>query len=180
MLKRILLVVVVGSTLIVGCENDPKAVAAMFPEIRPDAEKITNFETIYSDSAEVKVRISGPELLRYTEGAEVIQVFPKGVYVEFFDAFGEISSTLASKYGIRYENEERVIVRDSVVWQAQVGDRLDTEELVWEAQNERIYSDRYVRLKQDDKIITGVGFESNQNFTRSKVRAIQGVMTIQE
>ena len=167
-----------GSVLlgVVACVNDPSEVAALFPEARPDAEVITDFETIYSDSARIRVRISGPKMLRYQQGAETIQLFPEGTFVEFFDDAGEVSSTLASKYSIRYEDTERVIVRDSVVWQAAKGDRLDTEELTWVAADEKIFSDKFVRLKQGDKVITGVGFESNQDFTRSKVRAINGIV----
>ena len=171
---------VIACMCIGACENDPGEVAALFADERPDAEIITEFETIYSDSAQIKVRISGPKLLRLEEGGDLVQRFPDGVLVEFFDDQRQVSSTLRAGFGIRYERAERVVVRDSVVWLAINGDRLDTEELIWEATEQRIYSDRYVRLRQGDKEITGVGFESNQNFTRSKVRAIQGVISIEQ
>ena len=161
-----------------ACENDPNEVAALFAEHRPDAEIISGFQTIYSDSAQIKVRISGALMLRFEEGGQFIQQFPQGLFVEFFDNNGDITSTLASKYGIRNEAEESVLVQDSVVWQAVRGDRLDTDELIWEAKQEKIYSDKFVRVIQGDKLITGVGFESNQDFTRSKVRAIQGVVNL--
>jgi len=161
-----------------ACENNPSEVAALFADQRPDAEIISGFQTIYSDSAQIKVRISGDLMLRYQENGQFIQQFPEGVFVEFFDPNGEITSTLASKYGIRNEAEESVLVQDSVVWLATKGDRLDTDELMWEAKEEKIYSDKFVRVIQGDKLITGVGFESNQDFTRSKVRAIQGVVNL--
>jgi len=163
-----------------ACENDPGEVAALFIDERPDAEIITDFQTIYSDSANIKVRITGPKLLRFQEANDYVQLFPEGVLVEFFDDEREVSSTMKAGYGIRYENEERVVVRDSVVWDATAGDKLNTEELIWEAKEQRIYSDRFVRLRQGDKEITGVGFESNQDFTRSKVRAIQGVVSLED
>ena len=121
-----------------GCENDPSEVAALFADQRPDAEIISGFQTIYSDSAQIKVRISGDLMLRYQENGQFIQQFPNGVFVEFFDAKSDITSTLASKYGIRNEAEESVLVQDSVVWLAASGDRLDTDELVWEAKKEKI------------------------------------------
>lgn len=161
-----------------ACENDPSAVAALFPDERPDAEVITDFETIYSDSAQVKVRVSGPRLVRSREGAEFVQEFPEGVFVEFFDDGGAVTATLAARWGIRYEGQELITVRDSVVWQAVGGDRLDTDELTYDAAEARIYSDRFVRLRQGEKVITGVGFESNPEFTRSRVRAVRGVVTV--
>lgn len=164
-----------------ACVNDPSEVAALFPhEQRPDAEIITNFETIYSDSARVKVRITGPRLLRYEEPEGFVQLFPEGAFVEFFDPDGAVTSTLASRHGIRYESQDRVVVRDSVVWLSATGDRLDSDELVWEAGEQRLYSDRFVRLRQGNQVITGVGFESDQDFKRSRVRAIQGVVMVEE
>ncbi len=174
---RVLAAGTVLATAVLGCENDPVEVAQFFREGPPDAEVITDFETIYSDSAVVKVRIRGPRMLRYEKDGEFVQEFPEGAEIEFFDPDGRVSSTLASKYGIRYDDQERVVVRDSVVWRSlETGDQLDTEELTWLEHEQRIFSDRYVRVVQADKIITGVGFESTQDFSESSVRAIQGVI----
>ncbi len=162
-----------------ACENDPAAVAAMFPDVRPDAEVIRDFETIYSDSAQIKVRVTGPQMLRVQEESQFVQYFPAGAHLEFYDDAGKISSTLESGYGIRYETDDRVLLRDSVVWQSVAGDRLDTEELHWVSYDRKIYSDRFVRLRQSDKEITGVGFESNEDFSRAKVIAIQGIVQVE-
>ncbi len=166
--------------LLVSCENDPAQVAALFPETRMDAEVISNFETIYSDSAQVRVRIRGKQMLRMEEDEQFVQYFPEGAHIDFFDEFGQVSSTLTCGYGLRYEDQERITLRDSVVWKSTAGDRLDTEELHWIAGDQRIYSDRFVRLRQSDKEITGVGFESNQDFTRAKVVAIQGIVSVKD
>ena len=83
-------------------------------------------------------------------------------------------------YGVRYEQDERILLRDSVVWKSAAGDRLDTEELQWVAREQRIFSNRFVRLRQADKEITGVGFESNQDFSRAKVIAIQGIVSVKD
>ncbi len=164
---------------LVACENDPAAVAAMFPDVRPDAEVISDFETIYSDSAQVKVRVTGPQMLRVQEESQFVQYFPAGAYLEFYGDDGKVSSTLRSGYGVRYETDDRVLLRDSVVWESAVGDRLDTEELHWVSYDRKIYSDRFVRLRQSDKEITGVGFESNEDFSRAKVIAIQGIVQVE-
>ena len=163
-----------------ACENDPQEVAALFPEVDPGVEALRDFETIYSDSAQVKARITGPDMLRAQEDRQFVQRFPGGVQLEFYGEGGEVTSTLEARYGLRYEADDRVLLRDSVVWRSTTGDRLDTEELHWDPVEARIYSDRFVRLKQADKEITGVGFESNQDFTRAKVIAIQGIVQVEE
>ena len=162
--------------LLMACENDPQDVAALFPEVDPGVEAIRDFETVYSDSAQPKVRVTGPEMLRKPHERGYRQEFAKGAHIEFFDDAGDVSSTLDARFGIRYEVDDRVLLRDSVVWESTAGDRLDTEELHWDPIEEKIYSDRFVRLRQADKEITGVGFESNQDFSRAKVLAIQGIV----
>ena len=77
-----------------ACENDPAAVAALFPDTPMDAEAITNFETIYSDSAKIRLRITGPKLLRVEEHQQYVQYFPEGAYIQFFNEQGQVSSTL--------------------------------------------------------------------------------------
>ena len=166
------------ATLLAACENDPQEVAALFPEVDPGVEALRDFETIYSDSARIKARVTGPEMLRETEERHFVQRFPRGVHLEFYGDEGARTSTLDARFGLRYEVDDRVLLRDSVVWESTEGDRLDTEELHWDPVAERIYSDRFVRLRQADKEITGVGFESNQDFSRAKVLAIQGIVQV--
>lgn len=165
-----------AAAVLPSCENDPQDVAALFPEIDPGVEAIRDFETVYSDSARLRVRVTGPEMLRKPAERLYVQEFTKGARIEFFDDGGAVSSTLDSRYGVRYEEDDRVLLRDSVVWRSVGGDRLDTEELHWDPVGQKIYSDRFVRLRQADKEITGVGFESNQDFSRARVLAVQGVV----
>ena len=166
--------------LLTACENDPREVAALFPEVDPEVEALRDFETVYSDSAQVKVRVTGPEMFRRAEDRQFVQRFPRGAHLEFYGEDGAVTSTLDARYGLRYEADDRVLLRDSVIWRSAEGDRLDTEELHWDPVEERIYSDRFVRLRQADKEITGVGFESNQDFSRAKVLAIQGIVQVEE
>ena len=41
-------------------------------------------------------------------------------------------------------------------------------------------SDKYIRIQEEDKIITGVGFESNQNMTQYKIFNSQGIFPVSE
>ena len=39
-------------------------------------------------------------------------------------------------------------------------------------------NDKYIRIQQLDKIVTGVGFESNQSMTQYKIFNSQGVFPV--
>ena len=45
---------------------------------------------------------------------------------------------------------------------------------------EKVYSDKYIRIQQEEQIVTGIGFESNQNMTKYKIFNSQGVFPVEE
>ena len=60
------------------------------------------------------------------------------------------------------------------------GNNFETSLLFWDQKEEKVYSDKYIRIQEDDKIITGIGFESNQNMTQYKIFNSQGVFPVSE
>lgn len=159
-----------------------KEEAAKVEAIKLDVniETVKEVEIIYSDSAMVRVKIIGPMMLYHVNSREPKQEFPNGIQIDFYDVEGKISSTLTGKYGIRYEGEGRAVVQDSVVWRSVAGERLDTEELIWDERTQRVYNHKFVVLRKLDEIIYGQGFEATQDFKYAHVKAAQGRKSIQE
>ena len=44
----------------------------------------------------------------------------------------------------------------------------------------KVYSDKFMRIEQEDKIITGIGFESNQDMTQYKIFNSQGIFPVSD
>ena len=55
-----------------------------------------------------------------------------------------------------------------------IRDRLETEELIWDEATEKVYTNKFVIIRRPGEIIYGHGFEANQDFTFSRIRAIEG------
>ncbi|MCB0705456.1 MAG: LPS export ABC transporter periplasmic protein LptC [Saprospiraceae bacterium] len=163
-----------------ACKNDLQAVRDLTREPQAQVEEVYDFNMLYSDSAIVRVRISGPVMLRHAEQKAPQQEFPQGVLVEFFDISGDVTSRLSSRYAIRDEEAKKVFVRDSVVWESVNNEKLETSELTWDERTERIYTNKFVTIRRPNEIIYGNGFESNQEFTRSRIRAIEGKIQVTE
>jgi LPS export ABC transporter protein LptC len=102
------------------------------------------------------------------------QEFPQGLLIEFFTGGKVVTSRLSAQYAIRYENNPRFVVRDSVVWHSENGEQLETEELIWEEEKDEVHTDKFVVVRRPGEIVYGHGFESNQKFTQWKIRAIEG------
>lgn len=102
------------------------------------------------------------------------KLFPDGLRVTFIDERGDTSSVLTAKYGIYREKINQVVVSDSVVWRSVDGQKLETDELTWEDQEERIHTDRFVVITQPDYIIYGYGLEAKQDFSDAVIKQVTG------
>lgn len=167
-------------TLLIAVSCNKKKVPPMdesFPEL--GVEKVENVEIIYSDSAEIRVKVTGPSMLNHTDRREPYQEFPDGLEVFFYGENLELTSTLVAGYGIRYDNRDQVIVRDSVVWKSMDEQRLETEELTWNERTQKVYTNHFAAIiTQEDTIFTRY-FEANQNFKNIKFRSNSGSKGIQ-
>ena len=63
---------------------------------------------------------------------------------------------------------------------SQEGDKFNTELLFWHEKDKRIYSDKFIQIEQQDKILTGYGFESNQELTEYQIFNNTGIFTIKD
>ncbi len=161
--------------LFTACENDINEVNRLFSRDETQVETATGVELMYSDSAILKLRIVSPKLIRHLDKKDPYQEFPEGLTVEFFSTDGlTVTGRMTAKYAERYDNNGKFIVQDSVVWTGSAGERLETEELTWEEENDRVHTTKFVIVRRPDEIIYGHGFESNQKFTQWKIRAIEG------
>ena len=62
----------------------------------------------------------------------------------------------------------------------QKGDKFNTEVLYWNEATQKVYSDKFIRIEQTDRIITGHGFDSNQQMTLYTIRNIEGIFYVDE
>ena len=164
--------------LLCACVNDPAEVAQLRERLEPGLEIATGVRMIYSDSAKVRVIVTAPTMLNFTDAVDVRQEFPDGLHLTFFDELQDTSSTLIANWGVYRQRSNEITVRDSVVWESVDLQRLETEELNWSERDARIYTNKFVILRQPDYIVTGYGLEADQNFEQAKVLQVDGRIPI--
>ena len=154
-ITTIFAVVVMLLLFTASCNGDNKevVVVAFDPETTYTL-RTTDYTTQFSDSGITRYRAIAKEFLKFDKAKEPFSYFPEGIYVEKFDTL------------FRVENLE--------------GKKFETSLLFWDQKEEKVYSDKYIRIQEDDKIITGIGFESNQNMTQYKIFNSQGVFPVSE
>lgn len=157
-----------------SCENDLSEVQKFVSKNEITYETSKGVELLYSDSAQIRVEIKGETLKRYLDKSNPRQEYPDGFVATFFGENLEVTGRLTAKYAIRYDKKSQVILRDSVVWVSAAQERLETSELIWDEKKAQIYSDKFVTIERPGEIIYGYGFEADQDFKRSKIRAVTG------
>ncbi|MEM9820354.1 MAG: LPS export ABC transporter periplasmic protein LptC [Bacteroidota bacterium] len=181
MKKNKLSIYLLGLVLIglISCENDLEEIDRLFSQEQVKVETAYDVQLLYSDSAVVQVRVSGPRMLRHFENAIPHEEFPDGILVEFMNNTRPSRNKLTAKYALRYESKNEVIVRDSVVWQSGKGERLETDELIWDDRKKKIYTKRFVRITSAEEILYGYGFVADQDFNHWEITQLIGEMKVE-
>ena len=159
----------VENTATLGMERDSVAVMKSY-----------DVTTLVSDSGVTRFRVTTPEWLVYDKKTNPTWEFPQGLHLEQFDENLEVHSEVDAKKAIYYTELEQWILSDSVYAVNVEGERFETEILYVHQKEDRIFTDKFVRITQEDKIITGLGMESNQRLTKYTVLKPQGIIPLDE
>lgn len=143
-------------------------------------DKTINPVIRYSDSAIVRVIIKGPVMLTHSESNKERKEFTDGIWVDFFDEFGRISSTLTAKYAVQYDREGKVVVRDSVVWRSVEDQMIETSELIWDERQELIYTNKFSVITTPVDTIFTQYFRANQNFSEIIMTSTDGSIIVED
>lgn len=158
-----------------SCETDIQTVNMVGAVSSLPAESAKDVELMYSDSARIKMKMTAPQLDRYT-GKDPREELPKGVVMEFYDDSMQVKTRLSANFGVRYGTEKRVEVKNDVVVVNEKNEQLNTEHLVWDEGTKMIYTKAFVRITTPDEVLWGNGLEANEDF--SKYRILDPVGTI--
>ena len=162
-----------------SCQTDIQTINQVTTGKGLPSETMKGAEIIYSDSGMVKMKLTGPELDRYS-GEKPYIIFPKGVKVLFYNDSLKVNSQLDANYGIRYEAEAKMEAKGNVVVVNIKGEKLNTEHLFWDEAQDRIYTNEFVKVTTGDEAIYGDGLESNRDFTKWRIKNVKGTINIKD
>ena len=179
-IKRYCVAVLVSGAamLFYGCENNIEQIKAFYTTENLPVLEATNFETLLTDSGQVRYFLKVPKLLQFQdEGRNYIE-FPEGMELIKFDEHKRIISSITADYAKQFIAEDKWEAKNNVVATNAQGDTLKTEHLIWEEKKEIIYTEEFVKIIRTDQIITGIGFTSDQKLQNWKIKNPKGTIYI--
>lgn len=137
-------------------------------------------ETFMSDSGIIRYKVITEEWLVYDKKNPPYWAFEKAVYLEKFDTLLNVEFSVRADTAYYFEKSKLWKLIGNVEIQNTLGEKFETELLFWNQATERVYSDKFIRIEQIDRIITGHGFDSNQQMTEYEIKDMGGILYFDE
>lgn len=165
----------------VACSREKKEVVVVaFDPEKTYTMKATDVATLISDSGVTRYRINAKQWLVFGKAADPHWYFPEGIYVEKFDTLFRTDASIKADTAYYYDKKGLWELIGNVEIESLQGERFETSHLFWNQKEGKVYSEQFIRIEQADKVITGTGFESNQEMTQYKIFHSQGIFPISE
>lgn len=176
-------VVVMLLLLAVACGSDKKEVVAVtFDPESTYTMRTTDIVSLISDSGITRYRLTSAEMLVFDKAADPYWYFPRGVFLERFDSLFTTDVSIKADTAYNWYNRKLWKLIGNVDVVNMEGDRFQTDTLYWDSKAEWVYSEAFMRITRTstNQVLTGIGFESNQNMTEYRTKRPQGSTPVQE
>ena len=60
------------------------------------------------------------------------------------------------------------------------GGKIETNQMYWDRKTNKYYSESFIRMQAQDKVLEGYGYESNDRITTYKVRKVQAIVPVND
>ncbi len=139
---------------------------------------IDSMDTYISDDADRVMHLKAP---KQNDFENKDKEWPEGFLMESYDKNGIITTVIKANH-VTYskENDLYHATGNVIVRNITDGDELTTEELFWNATEERIYTEKFVTINTDGEVHTGEGLDSNQDFTEYRILKPSGTFTLED
>ncbi|MEY4281079.1 MAG: LPS export ABC transporter periplasmic protein LptC [Bacteroidota bacterium] len=176
--RFIFLKLVAFCMLCLSCTNSKERIKHIKDYESLQEDRASDVTILYSEKALVKANLFASEFVRNENARPPFTELRKKVRVFFYDDQKKIKSTLYAKYARMYEHNKNVIIRDSIVVINQKGEQLKTEELVWNEQLRKFFTNKPVQIKTATQMIYGNGLEANEDFSYYQITQIKGIVNL--
>jgi LPS export ABC transporter protein LptC len=173
-MMRYLSIVFVAVSLIACDQQEAKEPV----EYKGPLREVENMEMFYTENDHVKVKMQAAVVYEFLNGD---REFPKGIYLEFYTEEGTLESTLKANNAYFFKEQNQWRGRGKVeVKNIAKNEQLNTEELFWKPAEQKIFTEQFVTIKQQEDVIYGTGLDAKQDLSDYVITKPYGEVGFQE
>lgn len=133
-----------------------------------------------TDTGVYKYEFETPELHQYDNVEKPYTDFPQGLrFVMYSNAGTRVSSRISCRNARYHKSDNLWELNNDVEAMTEKGDVLNTEQLFWNTEQRRIYSDKFVKITTKNQVITGRGFESDDQLSKYEIKRPGGQIDVE-
>jgi LPS export ABC transporter protein LptC len=159
--------------LFYSCSNNPNSVKEFIETGNLPVERIEGAKMLHTENGVLKVKVIATTVKRFLDIQPGL-VFSNGIEVIFYNDSGLVESVLRADNAEVDEVKNIMTALKTVSLTSAEGEELQTEELIWDEKQNKIYTDKKVTIRTSKEVIEGQGFESNTNFSEYSISKIKG------
>ena len=162
------------SILIISCTNDPKLVQDFISDNKHQpVERIKEAQLLHTENGKLKVRVLANLIERYQDIQPAL-IFSNHLEVYFYNDSSQLQSTLMANYASIDEDKKIMLAKNNVILISIDDKKLETDELIWDENKNKIYTDKKVKITTGKEVIFGEGFTSTPDFKQYSITKIHG------
>ena len=162
-----------------SCKNDPNEIRALTGKPNQAEDHATDVTVVYSKAGKTNMRIFAHDFVR-NEGTRRPYIdMNTRLKVEFFnDSTGAVDDILTADSSRYYEAQGDMIIWDSVQIITKKGEKLNTDELIWNASAQKFFTEKPVRITTPTEVLYGNGMEANSDFSWYQITNPKGIVQV--
>lgn len=168
------------SVSLASCSNDMKEINALTAKGNPKEDIAHNVTIIYSEDGRPKMRIYAKEFVRNDFAKPPYTDMRNGIKIEFFDDSAQIQSTLTAGYARFYEEKKSVLIRENIVVNTSKMETIKTEELVWNQNVKKIYTEKPVTITTPTQVMNGDALDAEEDFSLYQIKNLRGAVQVEK
>jgi len=169
------LILILSIAALTGCNKTTLKEPEEYTGPLSEAEDV---EMFYSESDHVKIKMTAKLVYEFINGD---REFPKGLYLEFYNEAGQLESILKANQAYFFKEENKWRGRGNVeVKNIQKNEQLNTEELFWKPAQQKIYTESFVTIREQEDVLYGNGLDAKQDLSDYTITHPTGIFDVKE
>jgi LPS export ABC transporter protein LptC len=158
-----------------SCKTKETAKANVYEGPLREAEDVLMH---YTENDRVKAILKAKKVFEFQNGD---QEFPEGIYLEFFDKTGRLTSTLRANTAFYFKNENKWRGRGKVeVKNIEKNQQLNSEELFWMPATKKIFTNKFVTITTESDVVYGTELDAVEDMSSYTLKNPTGTTEIKD
>lgn len=166
--------------LLLACRNDPKQIIELTGKGKAHEDRAEDITGIYSKKGIVKARLFAHEYIKNDGARPPYTDLNTRIRVEFYNDSGQLNNVVTADSCRIYDASGNVLTWGHVQILSTKGEKLNTEELIWNSEIEKIFTEKEVTITTGSEVLRGTGLEANQDFTWYRIMNPRGSVSVEK